>query len=123
MKQFLALALAGMAGTLCRYGVTLLPWPKGFAYGTLAVNLAGAFLAGFCFCWLHGKYPQYAEWFPVLFVGFFGAFTTFSTFMLDSAKYLDAGHWGLFMLNLCLQNGLGLAMALSGMLLARRMVN
>lgn len=122
MRQLIALAVAGMAGTLCRYGITQIPWPKDFAYGTLAVNLMGAFLAGFCFIWLNGKYPQYASWFPVLFIGFFGAFTTFSTFMLDSAKYLTAGNYGLFALNLCLQNSLGLACALAGIILARKLI-
>ena len=122
MKQILALMLAGMAGTLCRYGITLLPWPKGFACGTLAVNLLGAFLAGFCYIWLNGKFPQHSAWFPVLFVGFFGAFTTFSTFMLDSAKYLTAGNYGLFTANILLQNILGIGCVLGGIALAHKTV-
>lgn len=120
MKHFFLLALAGMLGTLCRYGITQIPWPKGFAWGTMAVNLLGAFLAGICYVWLNGKYPQYAAWFPVLFIGFFGAFTTFSTFMLDSAKYLSAGNYGLFGMNICLQNILGILCVLGGMFLSRK---
>lgn len=123
MKQLVALLIAGLFGTLCRYGITQIPWPKGFAYGTLAVNLLGAFLAGFCYIWLNAKLPQYAAWFPVVFIGFFGAFTTFSTFMLDSAKYLTAGNYGLFAANIVLQNVLGIGCVLGGIAMAKTMVN
>lgn len=122
MKQILAILLAGMFGTLCRYGVTQLPWPRGYSYGTLAVNLLGAFLAGFCLPWLNTRFPQHAAWFPVLFVGFFGAFTTFSAIMLDSVRFLNAGNYGLFSLNLMLQNGFGLLCAIGGIMLSRRML-
>ena len=120
IKTLCAIALAGAAGTLCRYGVTLLPWTGKYPCGTLCVNLAGALLAGFCYGFLNARCPEHAKYFPILFVGFFGAFTTFSTFMLDTAKLLDSSG-GLAFLNLAVQNVFGLALAAGGMVLGRHL--
>ncbi len=122
MRQLLLIGLAGFCGTLCRYGITRLPWPSGFPCGTLAVNLIGAFIAGFCFVWLNARFPDHAQCFPLLFIGFLGAFTTFSTYALESSRMLVDGQWTRFLLNVSLQNLLGLLVATGGILLARRCV-
>ncbi|MGN0877995.1 MAG: fluoride efflux transporter FluC [Oligosphaeraceae bacterium] len=121
MKLLLAVACAGALGTLCRYGVTLLPWTIRFPCATLFVNLLGALLAGFLYAWLNARFPDYARCLPVLFIGFFGAFTTFSTLMLDVAKMLDAGQVGLAMLDLLAQTTLGLVCAWGGMLIGKQL--
>jgi CrcB protein len=77
IKILLFIGLAGFAGTLIRYASVkfvdyLLP---GFPWGTFVVNVTGAFLAGFCFVLCRCKFQQYEAYFPVLFLGFFGAFT------------------------------------------------
>ncbi|MBR7140381.1 MAG: CrcB family protein [Lentisphaeria bacterium] len=74
------------AGTLLRYfsvkAVNV--FAPGSCRGTLSVNIIGAFLAGFCFVLCKNKFSGFQEYFPVLFTGFPGAFTTFSTFALES---------------------------------------
>ncbi|MBE2315482.1 CrcB family protein [Solirubrobacter sp. CPCC 204708] len=71
MTSWLALALAGGLGAMARYLVSYaLPVP----YGTLAVNVSGAFALGL----LGDNF--------VLGTGFVGAYTTFSTWMLETDR-------------------------------------
>jgi CrcB protein len=51
--------------------------------------------------------------------GFMGAFTTFSTFMFESATLLRDGQWMSAALNIAGQNAVGLALMFTGLALAR----
>jgi CrcB protein len=90
------LIVFGMAGTLARYGLQGLVQQRTgatFPYGTLVVNLVG--------CLLLGGIAQYGlthltippEWRIGITVGFFGAFTTFSTFSWETVRLLEDGEW------------------------------
>lgn len=80
----------GFAGAVARYvlsGVIAKRFPSGFLpYGTLAVNGLGCFLLGLL--WGH-EVPETAM--LLLGTGFMGAFTTFSTFKLETEAYLGSG--------------------------------
>ena len=123
MKMLLLIGCAGFAGTLLRWGGMRLVthFCPNFPWGTLAVNITGAFAAGFCFILCRTKFPTHEANFPILFAGFFGAFTTFSTFALESARFLLDGHYGKFFANVLLQNAAGLAAACAGLLLAKHL--
>jgi CrcB protein len=121
LKLLFFIGLAGFAGTLVRYGCVRLAsglFPD-FPWGTLVVNIMGAFLAGFCFVLCRCKFLQYEAYFPILFIGFLGAFTTFSTYTLESIRFFADAQYGKFAVNILLQNIAGLLAAGSGMFLAK----
>ena len=121
MKILLLIGAAGFAGTLARYGCVRLVdhWLPEFPWGTAAVNVAGALTAGFLFVFCRWKFQACEEYFPVLFAGFLGAFTTFSTFALESARFFSEAQYGKFIANVLLQNISGICAALAGMYLAK----
>jgi fluoride exporter len=90
------LIVFGMAGTLARYGLQGLVQQRmgaTFPYGTLVVNLLGClFLGGIAeYALTHLTIPP--EWRIGITVGFFGAFTTFSTFSWETVRLLEDGEW------------------------------
>jgi CrcB protein len=90
------LVVFGAAGTLARYGLQGLVQHRtgtGFPSGTLVVNLLGCFLLGGIaeYGLTHLALPP--EWRIGITVGFFGAFTTFSTFSWETVQLLRDGEW------------------------------
>ena len=88
MKWF-SLALGGVAGTFARYvlgGVIYQLFGTSFPYGTLAVNLLGCLIIGFLAALAEEKFLLGPNARLLLMVGFCGAFTTFSTFIFETAN-------------------------------------
>ncbi len=105
MLRFLILGIGGAAGAISRY--LLDGWVQGwtnsvFPWGILTVNLAGCFILGL----LATLADERFLWSPTvrmgLFVGFIGAFTTFSTFIYDSWNLLKESQYFLAGLNVAL---------------------
>jgi fluoride exporter len=122
--RLLLLVIAGSAGTLCRYGLAgLVQGATGarFPWGTLAVNLTGCLVAGLVFGLFESRWGLSGEARTIVFIGFLGAFTTFSGFMLETTELARDAQWLSAAANLVLQNGLG-AVALYGGLVASRLI-
>lgn len=109
---------AGAVGALCRWllvrGVVAMGCEG--RWGTLLVNGVGSLLAGLLCGWLRGASPVLSG---ALFLGFLGALTTFSTFSLESAQLVMQGAVGRAVMNVALQNGVGVGAALLGVWLSR----
>jgi len=88
------IALCGGLGCLSRYFVSgwVYDWlGKGFPFGTLAVNILGAFIIGFLM-----EFGLHSTLIPAslrvgLTVGFLGGLTTFSTFSYETFRLLEEG--------------------------------
>lgn len=110
--NLLCVALGGGCGAIARGLVSAL-WNRSFPatlpYGTLAVNLIGSFLLG----WLWSAFES-GEVYSLLGVGFLGAFTTFSTWILELERLRAARYPGRLLMYVCLSLIGGLMLAWLG---------
>ena len=90
------IAIFGAAGTLARYGlqgVVQIRMGSTFPYGTLLINLTGCFLPGLIGQFTLNRMVISPDWRVAIAVGFFGGYTTFSSFGWETAKMLEEGSW------------------------------
>ena len=90
------IAIFGALGTLARYGlqgVVQIRLGSTFPYGTLLVNLTGCFLLGLIGQFTMNRMVISPDWRIAIAVGFFGGYTTFSSFGWETAKLLEEGAW------------------------------
>ncbi len=94
LKTLLFIAGGGAIGAVMRYGASLGVYSllgRGFPYGTLFVNVAGSLLMGFLSVVMLERYNVGPEWRAAALVGLLGAFTTFSTFSIETLNLLEQG--------------------------------
>jgi len=94
MLHLVSVAAGGALGALARYWVSgvLNNASYKLPYGTMLCNVLGSFLMGVLFVLILEKARISPEMRPLLMVGFLGAFTTFSTFSLETVTLLQEGH-------------------------------
>jgi fluoride exporter len=119
---FVLVALGGAAGATARYlldGWVAQRAPGAFPWGTLVVNLSGSFVIGLVFALAieRGVLPGSIRA-PVM-IGFIGAYTTFSTLMLESWRLFEDGAITLAFVNVVGSSVLGLAALFAGLTLGR----
>jgi len=94
--QLILIAVFGAIGTLARYGLqgfVQIRTGGTFPYGTLLINLSGCFLLGMVGQLTLNRLVIPPEWRVAIAVGFFGGYTTFSSFGWETAKMLEDGEW------------------------------
>ncbi len=117
----LYIALGGSVGAVSRFLMSQLINRTSndiFPWGTIAVNLLGSLLIGF-FVELFSRTVVPDNLRSILIIGFLGAFTTFSTYALESISLLRGNEIKLFIQNILIHNVLGLAFVIFGIYLSR----
>lgn len=101
--SFALVGIGGAAGSIGRYGISLLLGkfaPGPFPLATFGVNIAGCFIIGM----ILGAYAAQPEanplWRLLLATGFCGGFTTFSAFSAENLLLLQNGSYSWFFIYL-----------------------
>jgi CrcB protein len=118
----LAVAIAGSLGALARYGLD--GWisrraPTSFPWGTFTINVTGSFLLGLAFVLMTERFRPDPWLRSAVTIGFLGAYTTFSTFSLETYRLIEDGAYGLAFANIAGSVAAGLAAVYAGVVLGR----
>jgi len=122
--MLVAVAIAGSVGAIARHALGVWHatcWPQ-LPMPTAVINLAGCFVFGFCWALADGRWSPLVS--TAVFVGFIGAFTTFSSFAFECHELLASRRWWWFACDVVGQNVLGMlgvaaGLALGGLLRSR----
>ena len=121
-SQISAIMLGGSLGALMRFIVSNAineRIPANFPFGTLTVNVLGSFLMGFLAMWLVENLGLNPLLRLAIFVGFLGAFTTFSTFSMETLNLIEEGLVSRALLNMLINVSLSIFAVWLGVLLGR----
>ena len=117
------IGVGGFFGAIARYLVD--GWVSGstkvgaFPLGTFVINLSGAFALGVLFALALEKAAIDPRIRGPVMIGFLGAYTTFSTLMLESWRLAEDGSWGLALVNIGLSGVLGMCAVFAGLTVGR----
>jgi CrcB protein len=115
------IAIFGAIGTLARYGLQgVVQKSGGFPYGTLLINLLGCFFLGLIGQFTLNRMVISPELRIAIAVGFFGGFTTFSSFGWETAKMLEEGAWARASAYVGASVFIGLLLSVAGIRLANK---
>ncbi|MCH9669971.1 MAG: fluoride efflux transporter CrcB [Gammaproteobacteria bacterium] len=120
--MIVAVAVGGAGGALLRYWMAswLYGWlGRGFPIGTLAVNVLGSLAMGYLWIVMAARLEPNSPLRAGIMIGFLGAFTTFSTFSLETVALMQSGDLGKAALNILSSVVLCVAACALGMVLAR----
>lgn len=122
LLQILAIAGGGALGALGRFWISTGVYRllgRDFPWGTLVVNTLGSFLMGLLFVLFIERLAYGAEPRAAVLVGFLGAFTTFSTFSIETLALIEEGYPARALLNMGTSVLLCLLACWAGVLIGR----
>lgn len=122
MGRSLLIAAAGAVGALARYhlqGLVNRLYAGAFPLGTFVVNVSGCFVLGVLFSALTERYAVHPDVRTALTVGLLGAYTTFSTFALETVRAGEGGALGIAVANVAASVVAGLVAVRLGITVGR----
>jgi CrcB protein len=99
----LSIATGGAVGALLRYWVSAGVYAvlgRGFPYGTLVVNVLGSLVMGFLYVLFLERMSAGPELRGAILIGLLGAFTTFSTFSIETLNLIEQADYLKAVLNM-----------------------
>lgn len=124
LQGWIAIAAGGALGAVARYGVGIWAagrWGSAFPWGTFLINVSGSLLLGLFSAWSVRRVGLPTELRLFFAVGFCGAYTTFSTFALDTITLGQAHQFSASLTNALLTNAVCLAAAALGVFVGGRL--
>jgi len=121
--QLIAIAGGGAVGALFRFWVSSGVYRllgQDFPYGTLAVNVLGSVAMGFLYVLLLERSTASPELRGALLIGFLGAFTTFSSFSIETLNLVEQAELLKAGLNILLSVGACIVACWFGLVLGRQ---
>ena len=122
MAAALLVGIGGFFGAVCRYFIDrrISAIAGGsFPWGTFAINVGGSFVVGLLFAVIVERSAFSPALRAPLMIGFLGAYTTFSTLMLESWRLIEDGAWLLAALNIGASVAVGLIAVVAGIVVGR----
>lgn len=121
MKHLLFIAMGGSLGAITRYilskNIQNL-FNHIYPLGTLFVNATGSFLIGFLFFFFENIIIS-NDIKSFLTIGFLGAYTTFSTYSLETINFIRDGEIKVGLMNMIVSNIVCMTMVVAGMICSR----
>ncbi len=118
MRDFIAVAIGGMVGSVSRHGVNLLlsrfSGQSGWPLATLTVNVVGCFAIGLLSVFAKRYGWVDTEWELAVRVGILGGLTTFSSFGLEVVRLWQEGRFAVSAAVICLNVFLGIGAVVLG---------
>lgn len=121
-EKVLLISVGAILGANARYWIgdwIAQKWGTSFPYGTLIINITGSFLIGLFISLTTERITIDPRWRYMIVVGFLGAYTTFSTYTLESMNLFERGQWQLGLLDVLGSVIIGLVAVGLGLILGR----